>query len=242
MVRITCSPPTSTTLELTSSTARSRLRPGPARSSTRSCPKGYAPFGIQNLERHDLRDLREAAAGRNDEPHGRAGASLTPSTDGRSLLGGWRPGSLNAPWGLAWAPADFGDFSGDLIVGNFGNGGLTPSRGDGHAWHPDGKLRTSQQGGRHRRPVGHRVWRREPNNGPTNTLFFAAGPNDELAERSVRSRGALTRRRSWSGSADAGPASRLARAIALNPVARDVVPGYLNSSTPQSRPGPRARC
>jgi DNA-binding beta-propeller fold protein YncE len=31
-------------------------------------------------------------------------------------------GQLNAPWGLALAPADFGAFSNDLLVGNFGNG------------------------------------------------------------------------------------------------------------------------
>jgi hypothetical protein len=29
---------------------------------------------------------------------------------------------LNAPWGLALAPADFSVFSNDLLVGNFGNG------------------------------------------------------------------------------------------------------------------------
>jgi uncharacterized protein (TIGR03118 family) len=31
-------------------------------------------------------------------------------------------GNLNAPWGLAIAPASFGIFSGDLLVGNFGDG------------------------------------------------------------------------------------------------------------------------
>ena len=31
-------------------------------------------------------------------------------------------GPLNAPWGLAIAPAGFGDFAGDLLVGNFGDG------------------------------------------------------------------------------------------------------------------------
>ena len=31
-------------------------------------------------------------------------------------------GQLNAPWGLAQAPSDFGRFSGDLLVGNFGDG------------------------------------------------------------------------------------------------------------------------
>jgi uncharacterized protein (TIGR03118 family) len=31
-------------------------------------------------------------------------------------------GVLDAPWGLALAPSDFGEFSGDLLVGNFGDG------------------------------------------------------------------------------------------------------------------------
>ena len=32
---------------------------------------------------------------------------------------------LNAPWGLAMAPANFGAYSGDLLVGNFGNGRIS---------------------------------------------------------------------------------------------------------------------
>ena len=31
-------------------------------------------------------------------------------------------GSLNAPWGLAIAPASFGEFAGALLVGNNGDG------------------------------------------------------------------------------------------------------------------------
>ena len=31
-------------------------------------------------------------------------------------------GNLNAPWGVAVAPASFGAFSGDLFIGNFGDG------------------------------------------------------------------------------------------------------------------------
>jgi uncharacterized protein (TIGR03118 family) len=31
-------------------------------------------------------------------------------------------GKLNSPWGLALAPAQFGDFSNALLVGNFGDG------------------------------------------------------------------------------------------------------------------------
>jgi hypothetical protein len=38
-------------------------------------------------------------------------------------------GELNAPWGFAMAPANFGKFSGDLLVGNFGEAGSTRSAG-----------------------------------------------------------------------------------------------------------------
>src|SRR5262249_19211741 len=34
-------------------------------------------------------------------------------------------GSLNAPWGITLAPSSFGQFGGDLLVGNFGDGHIT---------------------------------------------------------------------------------------------------------------------
>ena len=34
-------------------------------------------------------------------------------------------GRLNAPWGIALAPADFGRFSNTLLVGNFGDGRIS---------------------------------------------------------------------------------------------------------------------
>ncbi len=53
-------------------------------------------------------------------------------------------------------------------------------RWDGHAWHPDGKLRDTE----HKAVVIDGLWAiafggGTPTNGPSNTLFFAAGPNDE---------------------------------------------------------------
>ena len=44
--------------------------------------------------------------------------------------------SLNSPWGLALAPASFGDFGGLLLVGNFGDGkihGFDPVTGVSHS-------------------------------------------------------------------------------------------------------------
>ena len=52
-------------------------------------------------------------------------------------------GSLNAPWGIAWAPRNFGQFSGDLLVGNFGNGRIHAYRPTAGGWELDGVLRTT---------------------------------------------------------------------------------------------------
>ena len=51
-------------------------------------------------------------------------------------------GPLNAPWGLAMAPSDFGAASGDLLVGNFGNGKINTyqQRSNGH-WKFRGPLK-----------------------------------------------------------------------------------------------------
>jgi uncharacterized protein (TIGR03118 family) len=144
-------------------------------------PKHYAPFGIQNLNGMIFVTYALQQPGSNDELAGRGrGIVDAYASDGTFLARVASHGSLNAPWGLAWAPADFGRFSGDLIVGNFGNGRLNAFRWDGHRWHPDGKLRGSNE-----QPVViDGLWAiafggGAPNNGPTNTLFFAAGPNDE---------------------------------------------------------------
>ena len=144
-------------------------------------PKHYAPFGIQNLNGMIFVTYAKQQAGSNDERAGRGrGVVDAYATDGTFLARVATHGSLNAPWGLAWAPADFGRFSGHLIVGNFGDGKLNAFRWDGHHWHPDGRLR-----GAHNKPVViDGLWAiafggGSPNNGPSNTLFFAAGPNDE---------------------------------------------------------------
>src|SRR5438132_38695 len=86
-------------------------------------PAGYAPFGIQdiggtiyvtyalqNAERHD------DVAG---EGHGFVNAF---DTNGNLIRRVASRDNLNSPWGLALAPADFGAFSNDLLVGNFGDG------------------------------------------------------------------------------------------------------------------------
>ena len=77
-------------------------------------------------------------------PHGHGlGVVDVFLTDGTFFGRVARGGGLNAPWGLAWAPADFGRFSGDLLVGNFGDGEIHAYRRSGNGWHPDGVLRAT---------------------------------------------------------------------------------------------------
>ena len=86
-------------------------------------------------------------------------------------------GTLNAPWGMALAPAGFGDFSNSLLVGNFGDGRINAY-----------DVATGQFLGQLRAPNGDVIaidglwgmaFGNNLNNQPSTTLFFAAGPNDE---------------------------------------------------------------
>jgi uncharacterized protein (TIGR03118 family) len=86
-------------------------------------------------------------------------------------------GNLNAPWGLAMAPANFGDFSNALLVGNFGDGKI-------NAYNPTtGAFIGTLQKSDHTPIVIDGLWGLAFGNGvqnqPTNTLFYTAGPGDE---------------------------------------------------------------
>ncbi len=148
-------------------------------------PAGYAPFGIQNLGgtiyvTYALQDEDK----HDDVPgqgHGFVNAFDAAGTLIRRVAS---KGQLDSPWGLAMAPADFGKFSGELLVGNFGNGRI-------HAFDP---TRLNGQGEfQHRGPLHAAdgppieidgLWALafgsgSPASGPTNTLFFTAGPLEE---------------------------------------------------------------
>ncbi|TCO83028.1 uncharacterized protein (TIGR03118 family) [Plasticicumulans lactativorans] len=86
-------------------------------------PAGYVPFNIQNLggQLYVTYALRQPGA--DDETAG-PGLGIVDvfDTDGSLIRRLATGGTLNAPWGLALAPAGFGEFAGALLVGNFGDG------------------------------------------------------------------------------------------------------------------------
>jgi len=145
-------------------------------------PRHFAPFGIQTIGDRIFVTYAKQQAGSDDEAHGR-GLGIVDAFDtaGRLRARVAQFGNLNAPWGLAHAPTGFGRFSGDLLVGNFGDGRVSAYHEVFHGlFVPAGQLRSSTGSAL----AIDGLWALEfgqgaPNNGPTDTLFFTAGPNDE---------------------------------------------------------------
>jgi uncharacterized protein (TIGR03118 family) len=152
-------------------------------------PKGYAPFGIQALNGSIFVTYAKQDAARKDDVPG-AGAGYVDqfTTDGqlvaRVASGGRKNAPPNAPWGLALAPASFGVFSGDLLVGNFGNGRISAYKDlGGGKWVFKGQLRRGDQS----LIAIDGLWAIAFGNGaaagPATSLYFAAGPGGEAHGR-----------------------------------------------------------
>lgn len=86
-------------------------------------PAGYAPFGIRNIggELYVTYAVQDKA--KHDDVAG-AGHGFVDVFDlkGHLLRRVASGGALNSPWGVALAPGNFGKFSHDLLIGNFGDG------------------------------------------------------------------------------------------------------------------------
>jgi uncharacterized protein (TIGR03118 family) len=149
----------------------------PGSFSDDAIPAGFAPFNVQTLGGRLYVAYAKQDADREDEV---AGPSLgfvdVYDLNGNLLRHLIERGQLDAPWGLALAPARFGRFSGALLVGNFGNGRI-------NAYDPEsgeflGRLR-SEDG----RPIEiDGLWALRFGNGVTGnrtTLLFTAGIDDE---------------------------------------------------------------
>jgi uncharacterized protein (TIGR03118 family) len=141
-------------------------------------PSGYAPFGIQAINGDIFVTYAKQDVDREEEVTGSGRGFVNAYDPNGRLLNrvAWR-GALNAPWGIAQAPAGFGLFSNALLIANFGDGRI-------NAYDPIFNIFL----GTLRGPDHHTIqieglWGIAFGNGlsnqPVNTLFFAAGPDDE---------------------------------------------------------------
>jgi uncharacterized protein (TIGR03118 family) len=94
---------------------------------------GYAPFGIRNIGGNLFVTYAQQDAARHDDVKG-AGHGFVDvfDTDGHLLQRFASRGFLDSPWGVALAPAGFGTYANDILIGNFGSGAI-------NAYTPSGK-------------------------------------------------------------------------------------------------------
>lgn len=86
-------------------------------------PMGYAPFNIQSFGGQLYVTFALQNAAKHDDVAGPGHGFIDVfNPDGSFVRRLVSMGALNSPWGLAVAPGDFGKFSNDLLVGNFGDG------------------------------------------------------------------------------------------------------------------------
>jgi len=141
-------------------------------------PAGFAPFNIQNILGNLYVMYAKQDDDKEDEIAGRGlGFVDVFDADGRLIRRLASRGTLNAPWGIALAPADFGRFSNMLLIGNFGDGRI--SAFDLNSGDFKGELGGQSRGAL----VIDGLWGLAFGNGvagqPANALFFTAGPDDE---------------------------------------------------------------
>ena len=105
-------------------------------------PNGYAPFGIALIDGNLFVTYALQDDQKEDDQKGPGHGFVDVfDTDGRLVTRFAARGTLNSPWGIARAPANFGPFSSDILIGNQGDGRISAfsSRGEFR-----GQLRTAQ--------------------------------------------------------------------------------------------------
>ncbi len=141
-------------------------------------PYGFAPFNIQNIGGNLFVTYAKQDASLQNEIDGPGlGFVRVYTAEGRPLLrlqhGAW----MNAPWGVAVAPSDFGPFSHDILVGNFGSGWIA-------AYNPvTGKFLDYLRDAHGQIVTIDGVWGLAPGNdgkaGNATSIYFSAGSNHE---------------------------------------------------------------
>ena len=86
-------------------------------------PAGYAPHNVRVIDNVIFVVYAVQDTAKHDPTIG-AGLGIVDAFDMEGNFHGTfaTGGTLNAPWGIVTTPASFGDFSNDVLIGNFGDG------------------------------------------------------------------------------------------------------------------------
>jgi uncharacterized protein (TIGR03118 family) len=139
-------------------------------------PAGFAPFGIQNINGDLFVTYAKQNAQKHDDVAGAGNGFVDVfDTNGNLLRRFASRGPLNSPWGVARASFAFGKFSGDILIGDFGDGRINVYDSDRNSL---GQLRDTNG-----EPISiDGLWTLTLGGGAkssSDTLYFTAGPNGE---------------------------------------------------------------
>jgi uncharacterized protein (TIGR03118 family) len=141
---------------------------GPKAFTDPNLPAGFVPYNVQAIDLPS--GVKEVLVTYTN--FGGTGLIDTYTTDGKFVGRFATGGGLNAPWGMALAPATFGKFAGDLLVGNVADGHIT-------AFTLGGKQVGQLTDGRGRPIAISGLWGLKfgtgGRGGDPNTLYFNAG-------------------------------------------------------------------
>ena len=150
-------------------------------------PAGFAPFNVQNINGKLYVTYAKQDDAKHDDVAGLGNGFVDVfDTNGNLLERLVSNGPLNSPWGLALAPGNFGQFSNDLLVGNFGDGMI-------HAFDPTTGQLLGELDDLNGNPIMiEGLWGLLFGNGgtggSTNQLFFTAGipgPDGEIEDHGL---------------------------------------------------------
>jgi uncharacterized protein (TIGR03118 family) len=162
-------------------------------------PSGFAPFNIQNVGGSLFVTYAKQTPDKHDDVAGDGLGFVDLYSPSGKLLTRFEHGPehspwLNAPWGVVWAPRDFGEFSNNVLIGNFGSGWISAYNGFtgkfiGFMKDQSGKLLTipglwsltfgNSAAGCPAMPPPKSNLPKCGGAGPYNSLFFTAGVNGE---------------------------------------------------------------
>jgi uncharacterized protein (TIGR03118 family) len=142
-----------------------------------SLPAGYAPFNVAEINGQVYVTYAKQNAEQHDDVAGPAHGFVDVFTnDGAWVRRLVSHSVLNSPWGMTIAPATFGQFANDLLIGNFGDGRI-------HAFDPTTGAARGILRGTSGRPLAiDGLWGLivgDAAAGGTDAVWFSAGPDGE---------------------------------------------------------------
>jgi uncharacterized protein (TIGR03118 family) len=148
-------------------------------------PAGFAPFNIWNLNGRLVVTYAKQDANKFLDVGGPGnGAVAIFDLNGNLVSHLATGGALNSPWGVAIAPASWGSFGGDLLVGNFGDGRI-------NAYNTSLGFYAGYLQDTNGNPIAISglwalIFGNGKSGGDTRTLYFAAGvPNGSSVPRGI---------------------------------------------------------